>query len=211
VLDLFGPKRKAWFEIVLAGDVVKKKKPDPEIYNLAKQRLGLGGGKVVGFIGQLGVHKGVDTVLEAMPLVWREHPDASLLIAGARTVYAAQVEAKVAKFPEELRSRVTSDPKLASTAGAAWDTIASAEKLHASKYEREYVITQALAGSPTLMNARRIVRWVVEKEKPNEKRLPEYRDSARGSLELALYSPAPVYPALEKVTIADGFTKYGVN
>jgi HAD superfamily hydrolase (TIGR01509 family) len=43
VLDLFGPKRKAWFEVVLAGDIVKKKKPDPEIYNLAKQRLGLQG------------------------------------------------------------------------------------------------------------------------------------------------------------------------
>lgn len=41
VLDLLGAKAKSWFEIVLAGDVVKKKKPDPEIYNLAKQRLGL--------------------------------------------------------------------------------------------------------------------------------------------------------------------------
>ena len=40
VLDLLGAERKAWFEIVLAGDVVKKKKPDPEIYVLAKQRLG---------------------------------------------------------------------------------------------------------------------------------------------------------------------------
>ena len=43
VLDLFGRERKKWFEIVLAGDVVKKKKPDPEIYNLAKQRLSLEG------------------------------------------------------------------------------------------------------------------------------------------------------------------------
>jgi HAD superfamily hydrolase (TIGR01509 family) len=41
VLDLFGASRKAWFEVVLAGDVVKKKKPDPEIYNLAKQRFQL--------------------------------------------------------------------------------------------------------------------------------------------------------------------------
>src|SRR4029079_15044743 len=48
VLDLFGAKRKAWLEIVLAGDVVKKKKPDPEIYNLAKQRLGLEGSEWVG-------------------------------------------------------------------------------------------------------------------------------------------------------------------
>jgi HAD superfamily hydrolase (TIGR01509 family) len=43
VLDLMGKKRKAFFEVVLAGDVVAKKKPDPEIYNLAKQRLGLEG------------------------------------------------------------------------------------------------------------------------------------------------------------------------
>ena len=41
VLDLFGAQRKAWFEVVLAGDVVRKKKPDPEIYNLAKQKLKL--------------------------------------------------------------------------------------------------------------------------------------------------------------------------
>jgi HAD superfamily hydrolase (TIGR01509 family) len=41
VLDLFGAERKAKFEFVLAGDVVSKKKPDPEIYELAKQRLGL--------------------------------------------------------------------------------------------------------------------------------------------------------------------------
>jgi HAD superfamily hydrolase (TIGR01509 family) len=43
VLDLFGAERKKWFELVLAGDVVKKKKPDPEIYLLAKQRLGVDG------------------------------------------------------------------------------------------------------------------------------------------------------------------------
>jgi len=41
VLDLFGPGRKAKFDFVHAGDVVSKKKPDPEIYELAKQSLGL--------------------------------------------------------------------------------------------------------------------------------------------------------------------------
>ncbi len=43
VLDLMGSRRKAFFEVVLAGDVVAKKKPNPEIYNLAKQRLALDG------------------------------------------------------------------------------------------------------------------------------------------------------------------------
>lgn len=41
VLDLMGPERKARFEFVLAGDIVSRKKPDPEIYDLAKSRLGL--------------------------------------------------------------------------------------------------------------------------------------------------------------------------
>ena len=41
VLDLMGAERKNRFEFVLAGDVVSKKKPDPEIYLLALERLGL--------------------------------------------------------------------------------------------------------------------------------------------------------------------------
>ena len=41
VLDLLGPARKSKFEFVLAGDVVSKKKPDPEIYLLAAQQLGI--------------------------------------------------------------------------------------------------------------------------------------------------------------------------
>jgi len=41
VLDLLGSERKGKFEFVLAGDVVSRKKPDPEIYELAKQELRL--------------------------------------------------------------------------------------------------------------------------------------------------------------------------
>ena len=41
VEKLLGPERKARFSAILAGDVVSKKKPDPEIYNLALERLNL--------------------------------------------------------------------------------------------------------------------------------------------------------------------------
>ena len=41
VEGLLGPERKAKFDVILAGDVVSKKKPDPEIYRLAAERLGL--------------------------------------------------------------------------------------------------------------------------------------------------------------------------
>ena len=47
VLDLLGRERKSRFKVVLAGDVVSKKKPDAEIYNLAKQRLELEGRECV--------------------------------------------------------------------------------------------------------------------------------------------------------------------
>jgi HAD superfamily hydrolase (TIGR01509 family) len=41
VETLLGPERKARFDVILAGDVVSKKKPDPEIYNLALEQLAL--------------------------------------------------------------------------------------------------------------------------------------------------------------------------
>ena len=41
VETLLGNERKAKFNAILAGDIVSKKKPDPEIYNLALERLNL--------------------------------------------------------------------------------------------------------------------------------------------------------------------------
>jgi len=41
VEKLLGPRRKAKFDVILAGDVVSKKKPDPEIYTLVLDRLHL--------------------------------------------------------------------------------------------------------------------------------------------------------------------------
>jgi HAD superfamily hydrolase (TIGR01509 family) len=41
VETLLGSQRQSRFDVILAGDVVSKKKPDPEIYNLAWERLNL--------------------------------------------------------------------------------------------------------------------------------------------------------------------------
>ena len=112
------------------------------------------------------------------------------------------VMAKKAEEEKELKAKVAGDPKLSASAGA-WDAIAAAHKAYAQRYKRDAVMTRALASSPQMTNARTIVRYVVEKEKANEKRLEEFRESSLKSLEFSLYSPAPIYPALEKVTIAD--------
>ena len=116
----------------------------------------------------------------------------------------SKVMARKAAEEKELKAKAASDPKLASHVGA-WDAIAAAHKAYAKRYKRDTVMTRALASAPEMTTARTIVRYVAEKEKVNEKRLEEFRESSLKSLEFSLFSPAPIYPALEKVTIADSF------
>lgn len=71
----------------------------------AKWRLGFDRRPVIGSIGQIAKHKGVDTLLRAMPQVWRFEPDVNLLIAGGRTLYAEEVERIVNEWPEAFRRR----------------------------------------------------------------------------------------------------------
>lgn len=51
--------------------------------------------------------------------------------------------------------------------------------------------------------ARSLVRMAAEDEKPNEKRLAEYRDSGRESLRRKVFSPAPIYEDLERAKLTD--------
>lgn len=75
--------------------------------NDARKRFNLGKGPVIGFIGQIGGHKGVDTLLRAMPLVWQEVPQAKLLIAGARTLFAEFLEASIRRLPPADQAKIT--------------------------------------------------------------------------------------------------------
>lgn len=84
---------------------------DPEPFaavdaEAAKRALGFGDHPVIGFIGQLGVHKGVDTLLEAMPAIWERRPETRLLIAGAHTEFVKQIEERVAQYDPEARQKV---------------------------------------------------------------------------------------------------------
>lgn len=71
-----------------------------------RRELGIGDAPVVGFVGQLGVHKGIEHLIAAMQVVWQRHPQARLLIAGARTVFSEQVEAMVGRLAAADRDRV---------------------------------------------------------------------------------------------------------
>ena len=72
----------------------------------ARLELGIPKGvPVIGFIGQLGRHKGVDTLLKAMPLVWQNIPEVNVLIAGAQTSFQPHLEAILNAWPSEFRRR----------------------------------------------------------------------------------------------------------
>lgn len=71
-----------------------------------RRSLGLPDGPLVGFIGQISAHKGVDLLIRAMQLVWVTHPAARLLIAGAKRPFAKTIEAMVAGLPGEQKEKI---------------------------------------------------------------------------------------------------------
>jgi Peptidase S46 len=115
-----------------------------------------------------------------------------------------KVMGKKTKDEKELRAKVAADPKWKPYAGA-WEAIAAAQKVYARRYKRDLTISRVFTSAPQMVHAHRIVQYVAEKVKPNERRLEEFRDSNRQSLEFALYSKAPIYTELEQATITDSF------
>lgn len=57
-----------------------------------RERYTMSDRPVIGFVGQQASHKGLDTLIEAMPRIWREQPDVRLLIAGARTRFSSRID-----------------------------------------------------------------------------------------------------------------------
>jgi Peptidase S46 len=90
------------------------------------------------------------------------------------------------------------------------------EDTHVRSSVLEGIQTKPLACNGQLFRlARGLLRAIEERQKPNEKRLPEYRDSARTALEVGLFSEAPIYDDLETVMLTDSLTSlvshYGIN
>ena len=80
-----------------------------------------------------------------------------------------------------------------------WDAIAAAEKAAAPR-TRQRVLRSLDSGLATL--ATTIVQYVAEIKKPDGERLAGYHDSQLESTRLRLYSPAPIYPAMDIARLA---------
>jgi hypothetical protein len=119
---------------------------------------------------------------------------------------------------QKLRDAIARDPKLRSTA-KAYDRIKNAQAEIAKvsplyenlEIERPKTTTyrppRAFVGN-LFKYARLLLRAVDERSKSNGVRIPEFRDSARDSLELELFSSEPVYDDYEILRLTDSLTDF---
>jgi hypothetical protein len=118
----------------------------------------------------------------------------------------------------KLRDAIARNPKLKSTT-AAYDRVKRAQTEIAKNaplynyLEQERPITIGYRGPRALSGnlfkyARLLLRAVDERAKPNGERIPQFRDSARESLELELFSTEPIYDDYEILRLTDSLTDF---
>jgi len=102
----------------------------------------------------------------------------------------------------ELRSLVAANPEWKTKYGPAWDAIAEAMRRSASTYKARYyaAIGRSQADLPAV--ALTIVLYVAEVAKPDAERMPGFHESQLESLRFSLFSPAPVYPEMDRALLA---------
>ena len=106
-----------------------------------------------------------------------------------------------------LRKAIAAKPEEQKKYGDAWDAIAKAHQTYPSYIKERRIFDQLGGFNSTLFGfARALVRLADESAKPNAERLPEYTDARRASLELGLYSPAPIHEDFEKLKLADSLS-----
>src|SRR5207253_3880017 len=129
-----------------------------------------------------------------------------------------QIWAQLQAREQKLRDAIARDPKLRSTAGA-YDRIKKAQTEIAKNaplynyLEQERPISVGYRGPRAFCGnlfkyARLLTRAIDERAKPNGERIPEFRDSARESLELELLSTEPIYDDYEILRLTDSLTDF---
>jgi hypothetical protein len=111
---------------------------------------------------------------------------------------------KKAKEEQALRGAVKKDPALDKEFSKAWDELADAQKKFASFF-KAYRFFEGGAGFSTgyFNTARTLVRLAMEKGKPNDERLREYRDASLPSISRRMLAVTPIYDELEIFNLTD--------
>ncbi len=103
-------------------------------------------------------------------------------------------------------------PFVATASPPYWDDIAAVQKTFRT-FETDYYLLETGHAfySDLFTTARHLVRLADELPKKNPARLREYRDSNLDSLKLNLFSPAPLYPDLERWKLQASLTFLAEN
>ncbi len=104
----------------------------------------------------------------------------------------------------ELRAAIGRDAALSSLYAKAWDEIAAAQKSFAGFY-KAYRFFEGGAGftSSYFNSARTLVRLAVERTKPDDLRLREYREAAIPAIARRLAAVTPIYDEFEIFNLTD--------
>ena len=73
---------------------------------LIRERYNLGNDPVLLVLGRQSELKRLDTVIEAMPHIWAQQPNARLLMAGARTNYSAHLDEQIVALPPAQQAKI---------------------------------------------------------------------------------------------------------
>ncbi|MEX2263797.1 MAG: S46 family peptidase [Bryobacteraceae bacterium] len=114
--------------------------------------------------------------------------------------------ARKAEEERQLQKAVQANPELRQKYGHVWPEMAGAYSVYREFYKPYYGLElTAIRGSDLFSIARDVVRYTEEKQKPSSERLREYQDSALPSLELSMFSPAPITNSMEIAALEEYF------
>ena len=97
---------------------------------------------------------------------------------------------------DDFRAKVNANKEWKKEYGKAWDEIAGAEEKLKPEIKGQMF---RRTGGQMLSTAIELVEYVAEVKKPDGERLPEFHEAGLESLKYQLLSPAPIYPATEKL------------
>ena len=127
-----------------------------------------------------------------------------LLTGELQSLQDPDVLARKQAQEQALRARIAADPKMQAAFGDAWSQVEQVDVIQRALTAKYGAFAGGRSLASGLFNtAQTLVEATQEDRKPDRERLPEDSEANRAALEHRLFSPAPIYPQFERVTLAD--------